>query len=149
MRTRLMALGAVATLIATLAACSDVSGPPDQATAGQAGGSTIETSSTSNKTIIALVGSAAFPAAKGKAVFDSRPDRRELEIEAENLKRLAQTTVNFSLDGANIGSARVSALGRVSLSLSTQLGDQVPTSVTGKAVAVRTQDGRLVVSGSF
>ena len=103
----------------------------------------------SDRTIIALKGSAAFPNAKGKAAFRDRGSERELQVEVENVRVLAGTTVSMSVGGVLVGTATVNALGAARLSLNTNLGDSVPVSVSGKSVEVRTAAGVLVVSGSF
>ncbi len=120
-------------------------GADDPAVQNQDGGGT------ASKTVmeITLIGSPAFPSAKGKAKFTSKDGQRELEIQVENLNRIAGQTVSFFLGGAAVGSATVSALGQADLSLNTRLGDSVPTSVAGQSVAVRTADGTLIASGSF
>jgi hypothetical protein len=106
---------------------------------------------TASKTImeIVLTGSPDFSSAKGKAKFTAKDGQRELEIEVENLTRIAGQSVNFFLGGALVGSAAVSGLGQADLELNTRLGHIVALSVAGQAVAVRTADGTLIASGSF
>jgi hypothetical protein len=91
---------------------------------------------------------AAFPAANGKASWKSKPARRELEIEVEDLR--PGRRIDFFLDGARVGARQtVNGLGEARIELSTQLGQPVPVSVAGKRVEARTATGVLVVSGTF
>ena len=145
MRNRIAALGWTVVVAGFLGACSDASAPSsatDPGTPAQSTGS-------SSAVVVGLRGSAAFPAAHGTAKFDNRGGRRELEIEAEDIRRLAGATVSFFLAGSKIGQARVSALGATELELSTQRGQAVPTSVAGKQVQIRTAAGVVIVTGSF
>lgn len=91
---------------------------------------------------------AVFPAANGKASWKSRPSRRELEIEVEDLR--PGRRIDFFLDGNQVGTRQtVNALGAARIDLSTQLGQPVPASVAGKRVEARTAGGVLVVAGTF
>ena len=145
MHNRIAALGWTVVIAGFLGACSDASAPSAAADAEVPALS----SGSSSAVVVGLRGSAAFPAAHGKAKFDNRGARRELEIEAEDIRRLDGATVSFFLAGAKIGQARVSALGATRLELSTQRGQAVPTSVAGKQVQIRTAAGVVIVTGSF
>ena len=120
-------------------------GADDPAVQNQGGGAA------ANKTImeIILTGAPSFTSAKGKAKFTVKGGQRELEIEVENLNRIAGQSVGFFVGGASVGTGIVSALGQADLELNTRLGHTVPASVAGLAVAVRTADGTLIASGSF
>jgi len=144
MRNPIAALGWTVVIAGFLGACNDASAP---STAPDASAPVLSSGS-STAVLIQLRGSAAFPAAHGKAKFDNRGARRELEIEAEDIRRLNGATVSFFLAGVKIGQARVT-LGATSLQLSTQRGQAVPTSVAGKRVQIRTAGGVVIVSGSF
>jgi hypothetical protein len=145
MRNRIAALGWTVVVAGFLGACSDASAP---SAAADPGAPALSTGSAS-AVVIGLRGSTAFPAAHGKAKYDNRGARRELDIEAEDIRRLAGATVGFFLAGSKIGQARVSALGATALHLSTQRGQAVPTSVAWKRVQIRTAAGVVIVTGSF
>lgn len=146
LRRTLRTLAAVGSL-AALAACNESSPTgiveTDAALSrGSSGGST------ANRVEIVLTrpAGAVFANAKGKAKFASKTGERELQIEVENIP--AGTTLNFFVDGVQVGSATASALREANLNLNSQRGDAVPLTVTGKSVSVRTAAG-VVVSGSF
>lgn len=155
-------LGTAAFLVAsaTLAACSatDQTSPTPVVNSADRGGSTPRDTtatqnpsggSTANKVIVALAPSADFPGARGKAQFDARSNRRELEIEVEHVRQLAGQTLTFSLGGTAAGTARVDTLGSAEFKLRSQAGQNVPASVAGLAVSVATSSGTVIVSGSF
>jgi hypothetical protein len=96
-------------------------------------------------TIIALKASSAFPAAKGKAKFQTE-GQRELEIEVEHVRRLAGKRVNFFVGSKMVGSKRISALGAAQLD---RRGSTFPAINSGTRVSVKTASGRLIVSGRF
>jgi tRNA threonylcarbamoyladenosine modification (KEOPS) complex Pcc1 subunit len=144
MHNRIAALGWTVVIAGFLGACSDAAAPSAAADTEVPALS----SGSSSAVVVGLRGSAAFPAAHGKAKFDNRGARRELEIEAEDIRRLNGATVSFFLAGVKIGQARV-ALGATRLELSTQRGQAVPTSVAGKQVQIRTAAGVVIVTGSF
>jgi Mg-chelatase subunit ChlI len=96
-------------------------------------------------TIIALKASSAFPAAKGKAKFQTE-GQRELEIEVEHVRRLAGKRVNFFVGSKRVGSKRISALGAAQLD---RRGSTFPAINSGTRVSVKTASGRLIVSGRF
>jgi hypothetical protein len=96
-------------------------------------------------TIIALKASSAFPAAKGKAKFQTE-GQRELEIEVEHVRRLAGTRVNFFVNAKRVGSARVSGLGAAQIE---RRGSTFPAVRAGTRISVKTAGGRLIASGRF
>jgi Mg-chelatase subunit ChlI len=96
-------------------------------------------------TIIALKASSAFPAAKGKAKFQTE-GQRELEIEVEHVRRLAGKRVNFFVGSKKVGSKRISALGAAQLD---RRGSTFPAINSGTRISVKTASGRLIVSGRF
>jgi hypothetical protein len=100
-------------------------------------------------TRIVLKPAKAFPAAKGAAKFRAKAGERELEAEVEHVRRLAGKRVVFYVAGKRLGVAKVSALGAVHISRSTQRGQRVPNVGAGTVVKVRTAAGALIVSGSF
>jgi opacity protein-like surface antigen len=96
-------------------------------------------------TRIALKPSAAFPGASGKAKFQNQ-GQRELEIEVEHVRRLAGKRVNFFVNRAKVGSARVNGLGAAQIN---RRGASFPAINAGTRVKVKTASGKLIVSGQF
>ena len=101
------------------------------------------------RTEIALRGSAAFPGANGKAVYKVDGGERELQIEVEDVRRLAGRRVNVFVNGTKLGSPLVNGLGEARLERNTDRGQAVPRIVDGSTVRVRTLAGTLIVSGTF
>jgi len=97
----------------------------------------------------ALSGSSTFSAVNGEAKWKTKGGERELEIQIEDAKALSGKRLAVRIGGKLIGHMRVSALGRARLVKSTEAGQSVPTSVTGKAVKITTGGGALVASGRF
>jgi predicted PilT family ATPase len=101
------------------------------------------------KTVIALSPSINFPNAKGKAVYKVNGAEREFQVEVENIKKLAGKSVGVFVNGVQVGSAKVNALGEARLNLNTNLGNAVPSIKAGDRVQVKTGAGKLIVSGKF
>ena len=97
-------------------------------------------------TRIALRSAKAFPAAKGSAKFKAKPGERELEAEAEHVRRLVGSTVTFYVAGKKLGSAKVGALGAAHIE---RRNGAVPAVRAGTVVSVKTAGGVLIVKGSF
>lgn len=96
-------------------------------------------------TRIALKSASAFPGASGKAKFQNE-GQRELEIEVEHVRRLAGKRVNFFVNSAKVGSARISGLGAAQVN---RRGAGFPAIHAGTLVKVKTTGGKLIVSGRF
>lgn len=156
MSKQLTALVLLAAVIST-AACSESSTAPTSPFAGAAAatgsGSTGSAgTATGARTIVEIMLSAeagsAFQRASGKAKWDSRGSKRELEIEVEDVA--PGTRLNITVAGVPFGATQtVDSFGYARVELSTELGQQVPESVAGARVEVRTEGGALVVAGSF
>lgn len=101
------------------------------------------------KTVIALSHGTAYPNAKGKATYKVNGTEREFQVEVENVKKLAGQSVRILVNGIQVGTARVDALGAARLSRNTDLGNSVPNIKAGDKVKVKTSAGVLIVSGSF
>ena len=101
------------------------------------------------KTIIALAPGADFSNAKGKAVYKVNGTEREFQVEVENIKKLAGKTVKVYVNGTLIGGATVDSLGEARLNRNTELGQSVPFIQTGDVVQVKTNLGKVIVSGKF
>ena len=93
-----------------------------------------------------LAGSAAYPAANGKAKYSVDDGVRELEAQVEDVKALAGQRVRFLVNGNLIGAATVNSFGDVRLR---RTGSVVPTVTAGSPIRVRTTTGVLVASGRF
>lgn len=76
----------------------------------------------------------AEPLASGRAKFEVRPDRERLTIEVEGIE--TATTLDFSVEGVDIGSAAVT-LGIAVLRLDSRIGDTVPTIMPDTLIEVR------------
>ena len=90
----------------------------------------------------------AYPHAKGSAQYQAQTGQRELQVEVEHIRSLKGKQVLFYVNGAKIGAARVSGLGKAELSRNTELGQRVPQVSHGTKVVVRTSQA-AIVSGSF
>jgi predicted PilT family ATPase len=98
---------------------------------------------------IALRSGKAYPQAKGSAQYQAQTSQRELQVEVEHIRSLQGKHVLFYVNGAKIGAARVSSLGKAELSRNTERGQRVPQVKSGTKVMVRTSGAVMVVSGSF
>ncbi len=98
---------------------------------------------------IRLRGSAQYPTAKGSAKYKDEGGEQEFEVELENAKALKGTTVRVFANGQQVGTMRVSRLGRASLNLNSDRGQAVPNIHAGSSVQIKTSSGVLIVSGSF
>jgi hypothetical protein len=97
---------------------------------------------------IALRPAKGYPGARGSAQYQAQTGHRELQVEVEHIRSLRGKQVLFYVNGAKIGAARVSGLGKAGLSRNTELGQRVPQVRAGTKVVVRTSRA-AVVSGSF
>lgn len=100
-------------------------------------------------TRIALKPAKSYPAAKGAAKYTAKAGQRELEVEVEHIRRLADRQVVIVVAGSKLGTAKVSALGAAQISRNTERGQRVPKVSAGTIVKVRTAGGATIVSGSF
>lgn len=98
---------------------------------------------------ISLKGSDSFSAAKGSAKYRDRGGEREFQVEVENIRKLAGSTLSVVVDGSKVGSMKVNSFGVARLNLNTDRGQAVPRIHSGSTVKVRTAAGTLVVSGMF
>ena len=96
-----------------------------------------------------LSGSTAFSAVNGEAKWKAKEGERELEVQLQDAKALAGKRLAVRIGGKLVGHMKVNALGRARLVKSTQAGQSVPASVTGKTVRISTGGGALVASGKF
>lgn len=101
------------------------------------------------KTRISLTAAANFAGAKGKATYKVNGSEREFQVEVENIKKLAGKTVGIYVNGRQVGSAVVNALGEARLELNTDRGGSVPNIKAGDQVQVKKAGGAVIVSGGF
>jgi len=100
--------------------------------------------------LVAIMAGTGQPSSKGKSVWRARQNgRRELEFEAQALRRFAGQAITFRLGGVAVGTGIVDAAGVARLSLSTQRGDAVPAAVTGQSVEALSPAGLQLCAGSF
>jgi hypothetical protein len=140
----------VATTALALVAAAMVAACSDSATAPTSAAASVQTAAVPNAAVVAVrqeitllpPTDARFPAARGRATFN--PDgERELLIEIEGMPR---RIVVFFLDSQRLGARFVDSQGAARLDLR---GADVPASVSGKLVQVKTGLGVLVVEGRF
>lgn len=156
MRIRHLAPASIFAALA-LAACADspVSPVSQSVIADAKGSSTPSTSTPSSTARIRIYANllppagAPFSNAKGKGSWDSRNSntKRELELEIEHLP--VGTSVEFFVGGVSVGTKTTDALGKAEIEFSTELGQSVPTSVSGLAIEIRNAAGAVLVAGSF
>lgn len=86
----------------------------------------------------------------GEAELRTRADgRREFKVEAENVNLPAGTVLNVLVNGTNFGSLTINSFHEGALELESENGQTIPTIITGTTVAVKAQDGTIIVSGTF
>lgn len=157
MRHRLTSLLGAITLAGTLGACSDsnVPGSPDPVpgvvTIAAAPSPSSLTAAVTTRVVARLrppADAPAFPAASGKAVFQSSDLKRELEMGVQQIP--PGTVVRFYFGLTQIGAAQTAdASGAARVVVSTEAGDVVPTTVAWKPVRVKADTGTVVVRGRF
>ena len=98
---------------------------------------------------IQLKGRRAFPHAAGSSQYQSQPGQNEFQAEVEHVRTLAGKQLLVKVNGTTVGKMTVSRVGQADLTLSSELGQSVPTITAGSVVGVTTSTGALVVSGSY
>lgn len=146
----LVAVSALALGLTAACASTDSTSTDPLAPAAVTGATADASTNASGVRLVAIMTGTGQPSSKGKAVWRSRVSgRRELEFEAQALRRFAGQAITFRLGGVAVGTGIVDALGVARLSLSTQLGDQVPASVTGQSVEALSPTGLQLCAGTF
>lgn len=149
MSNRIVSLVSLAAALGLAACASDSPTSPlvGSAALAAASGSGAGGTPAGSRVILQIDLTPASSRANGKAKWESRGNQRELEIEIEDVK--PGTSVSFFLGGTQVGTTQTAdALGAARVELSTQLGDEVPASVSGMSVEVRSADV-VIASGSF
>lgn len=101
---------------------------------------------------IGLKHGSAYPTATGAAQYQAQPGQREFQVEVEHILALKGKSVSVCVNGAQVGMAKVSLLGKADLTRNTEIGQAVPAIVHGSSVSVTTAPGctgQLVASGQF
>ena len=96
---------------------------------------------------VPLAASKGYARVTGSAQYQAQPGQRELQVELEHLGALAGRSLRVQVNGASVGSMRVSAKGIAQLTLNTERGQRVPVLRHGSTVAVKS--GVVFASGSF
>ena len=153
MSKRIISLVVAAALTSACAADSATAPTAGSSASAAVSGSGSAGTTTTGRVIIEVpllpVTGSTFPQAHGEAKWDARDSRRrEIEFEIEDMR--SDVRVSFFVDGVQYGAAQtVDALGYARVELSTQLGQPVPESVKGRRVEVRTDDGAVILAGTF
>jgi hypothetical protein len=98
---------------------------------------------------IQLKGRHAYPRATGSSQYQAQPSQSEFQAEVEHVRSLAGNQLLVRVNGSTVGKMKVSRQGRAALTLSSELGQSVPTISVGAKVTVTTGTGTLIASGSY
>ena len=96
---------------------------------------------------IRLAAGKSFAHATGSAQYQAQPGQRELQIELHHLGSLAGHSLLLQVNGATVGSMKVSPRGIAELTLNTERGQSVPVIVHGSTVTTRA--GVVIATGTF
>ena len=88
-------------------------------------------------------------AVTGSSQYQSQPGQRELQIEIEHLRSLAGQSLLVQVNGAPVGSMKVSSKGIAQLTRNTERGQATPMVAHGSFVTVKTNAGIVLASGRF
>jgi hypothetical protein len=91
----------------------------------------------------------AYHRAHGSAQYQAQPGQSEFQVEISRLTSLAGNSLLVQVNGANVGSMKVSKTGIAQLNRNSELGQRVPSIVHGSTVTVKTKAGTLIASGTF
>jgi hypothetical protein len=98
---------------------------------------------------IPLTASTAYAGATGGAQYQAQPGQREFQVEVERLASLRGASVLVRVNGATVGSMKVSSRGIAQLTQNTERGQRVPLIAPGSTVTVQTTTGVVISSGRF
>ena len=87
--------------------------------------------------------------ATGSSQYQTQPGQRELQVEIERLASLAGRSLVVRVNGAAVGTMKVSQTGIAQLTRNTELGQNVPMIGHGSTVTVQTTAGLLIASGKY
>ncbi len=145
MNPKAVALAVGMALLVTPAAALAAASP-------SAGPNTIRGSMSARTTVdqqIALRPGSAYSRASGSAQYQAQPGQRELQVEVERLASLRGTAVLVRVNGATVGSMKVSSNGIAQLVRNTERGQRVPMIAHGSTVTLQTTAGVVIASGTF
>ncbi len=91
----------------------------------------------------------AFHRAHGSAQYQAQPGQREFQVEIERLAALAGKSLLVQVNGASVGSMKVSTTGIAQLNRNSELGQHVPAIMHGSTVTVKTKTGTVIATGTF
>ncbi len=98
---------------------------------------------------IPLTASHAYTRATGSAQYQAQPGQREFQIEVERLVSLRGASLLVRVNGATVGSMKVSGRAIAQLTQNTERGQRVPLIAHGATVTVTTTAGVVISSGRF
>jgi hypothetical protein len=98
---------------------------------------------------IRLTPGPAYRRAHGSAQYQAQPGQSEFQVEISRLAPLAGNSLLVRVNGANIGSMKVSKTGIAQLNRNSERGQRVPAIAHGSTVTVKTRAGAVVASGTF
>ena len=104
---------------------------------------------------IPLAPGSAYSWATGSAQYQTQPGHREFQVEMERLTSLRGSSVLVRVDGALVGTMKVSSRGIAQLTRNSELRQRVPAMMMhgsmmhGSSVTVSTKAGVLIASGTF
>ncbi len=98
---------------------------------------------------IPLSPGSAYGRATGSAQYQAQPGQREFQVEVERLASLRGTSVLVRVNGATVGTMKVSTRGIAQLTQNTERGQRVPAIAHGSAVTVSTRAGVVIAAGTF
>ena len=85
----------------------------------------------------------------GSSQYQAQPGQRELQVEIEHLRSLAGQSLLVQVNGAPVGSMRVSGKGIAQLTRNSERGQATPIVAHGSIVTVKTRAGIVLASGRF
>jgi hypothetical protein len=96
-----------------------------------------------------LYGSSRYSFARGHAHYEEWSGHREFDIDMWNMGRLRGDTLVVFANGQKLGTVRVRSDGGCHMHRDAGSGQFVPSLSSGDVVAVKTQGGALVASGTL
>ena len=98
---------------------------------------------------IPLMRRPAYHRAHGSAQYQAQPGQSEFQVEIEKLASLAGNSLLVQVNGAKVGSMKVSKTGIAQLNRNSERGQHVPAIMHGSTVTVKTKTGTMIASGTF
>jgi hypothetical protein len=98
---------------------------------------------------IRLTPGLAYSRANGAAQYQAQPGQAEFQVELERLASLRGTLVFVRVNGAAVGSMKVSSTGIAQFTRNNERGQRVPPIGHGSTVTIKTAAGVAIASGTF